>query len=232
MIEFSATAVEYATLVEEPGAVTTLNTFICRLRPLLAIVSSAFRALIITYVNHAFCIAPISIHTIILLNHFTARRNQHPNGIAHSTLVCSVVIFNSVLMESRHVHKSTSFREGFRHRSSFVEDEDQTSATSETTSPSGEEKEINESLRRKKDEIRQKGTESFQRTGLGESWKESVEDIFRMFSKSPDSRDGKRKRAVEPDDSPSAASPLMEDHHGQGFTSSEKRPKHEEPRPK
>jgi hypothetical protein len=55
-------------------------------------------------------------------------------------------------------------------------------------------------VRREKEEIKKKGSESFKKTGLGDSWKESVEDIFRMFSKSPESKGAKRKRASPPDD--------------------------------
>jgi hypothetical protein len=56
-------------------------------------------------------------------------------------------------------------------------------------------------VRREKEEIKKKGSESFKKTGLGDSWKESVEDIFRMFSKSPESKGAsKRKRASSPDD--------------------------------
>ncbi|ELR21031.1 zinc finger, zz type domain containing protein [Acanthamoeba castellanii str. Neff] len=57
-----------------------------------------------------------------------------------------------------------------------------------------------EEVRREKEEIKKKGSESFKKTGLGDSWKESVEDIFRMFSKSPESKGAKRKRASPPDD--------------------------------
>jgi len=93
------------------------------------------------------------------------------------------------------VHRSTSFREGFRHRSSFIEEGningEQRKDSNEAQTLAEEEqhqKKVAEEVRREKEEIKKKGRESFRKTGLNENWKESVEDIFHMFSKSPEAK--------------------------------------------
>jgi hypothetical protein len=113
----------------------------------------------------------------------------------------------------RHTYRTTSFRKGFRHHSSFTDDDDEKeeeggaergeSADGVPLSDLLREAEAEgrneaataaEEVKREKEEIKKKGSESFKKTGLGDSWKESVEDIFRMFSKSPESK-VKRKRS-------------------------------------
>jgi len=117
---------------------------------------------------------------------FQEKAHDHPFKLWHSKKKPAL---------KRHVHRSTSFREGFRHRSSFIEEGningEQRKDSNEAQTLAEEEqhqKKVAEEVRREKEEIKKKGRESFRKTGLNENWKESVEDIFHMFSKSPEAK--------------------------------------------
>ncbi len=88
--------------------------------------------------------------------------------------------------KKKEIQRTDSFREGFRHRSSFICEANQYSE--------------DEAMKQEKDTITRKGHETFQKTGLGKQWKENVEDIFQMFSKSPDKKRPAAAAATTSDD--------------------------------
>jgi GTPase SAR1 family protein len=109
---------------------------------------------------------------------------------------------------ARHVQETSSFSEGFRHKRSFgarlstsptttkrirTEEEEDTGAQQQSQQSESGEEEVKqdedasetkgEDENTEQEQVVSKGEESWKRTGLGQQWKDSVTDLFKMFSK-------------------------------------------------